>query len=292
MPDCIEGVIAQREAAAANISPIEAKLEIENALSRASTRFKNVKGDIAVLPVRGFISHRMTIWAALGFEASSEMFGKWLDAAMADASIGSIIIDINSPGGTVHGLTAISDKIFAARGKKPIIAVSNSLMASAAYFLGSAADEIVADPDSLTGSIGSVAVHVEQSKMLEGLGIKATIIRSAEFKYEGNSIEPLTEQARARIQSDINSFAATFINAVARNRKTTATNVKANFGKGGVFRAEEAVAAGMVDRVATLEQVIDRVRSDESPTNSRNRNRMARNTVAVKQAIAKQMQMT
>ncbi len=285
-PGYLDGVIAQRKQYMTNITASEIKDAFDNAISRAASRFKNVKGSIALLPLRGFISHRATMWSEMGFESSSETFGMWMDAVMNDASIGAIIIDVNSPGGTVHGLTAISDKIFAARGKKPIIAVSNSLMASAAYFIASAADEVIADPDSLTGSIGSVAVHIEQTKMLEGLGVKATIIRSAEHKFEGSPFEELSDSAKAHIQSQIDAFAEKFIAAVARNRNTTAANVRANFGKGRVLMAEQALAVGMVDKIATMESVVERLRGsgDEKRNNSR-----ARNTTTMAKINAKSM---
>lgn len=283
MENKIDEVIEQRKSLEQNMSAIDIKAEIEKAVNLAATRFKNIKGNIALLPVHGFISHRATIWAALGFEASSELLGMWFDAAIADNSIGAVVLDINSPGGTVFGLTAIGDKIFNARGTKPIIAVSNSLMASAAFWIGSAADEIIADPDSLTGSVGSVMVHVEQVKLLDEMGVKATVIRSAEHKFEGNDVEVLSDEARTHFQSQIDSFGDSFIAAVARNRDTTAANVRANFGQGRVMRAEQARSAGMVDRIATLENVIRRLQSTSSASN----NSRARATVQTAKAKGK-----
>jgi signal peptide peptidase SppA len=287
LPDKLEGIVALREQYSINITSAEIKDALENAQSRAASKFKDVKGSIAVLPLRGFISHRATIWSEMGFESSSETFGRWFDAVIADPSIGAVVIDVNSPGGTVHGLTAISDKIFNARGTKPIIAVSNSMTASAAYWIASSADEVIADPDSLTGSIGSVAVHIEQTKMLEDLGIKATIIRSAEHKFEGSPFEELSPEAKAHIQSQIDAFAGKFIAAVARNRNTTAANVKANFGKGRVLMADEALAVGMVDRIATMENVLGRLQSTKEE--STRRNGRARNVVKMAEINAKSM---
>ena len=84
MENKLEEVIKQRASLEQNMSAVDIKSEIENAVTRAATRFKNIKGNIAVLPIHGFISHRATIWAALGFEASSELLGLWFDAAVAD----------------------------------------------------------------------------------------------------------------------------------------------------------------------------------------------------------------
>ena len=164
-------------------------------------------------------------------------------------------------------------------------------MASSAFWIGSAADEIVADPDSLTGSVGSVMVHLEQVKLLEEVGIKATVIRSAEHKFEGNDLEVLSDDAKTHFQSQIDSFGDSFIAAVARNRDTTASNVRANFGQGRVMRAEQARSVGMVDRIATMGDVIDRLRSDSGTEASSNRNSRARNAVDIAEAKLKQMRM-
>lgn len=265
---------------------------IEAASNRSASKFKNVKGNIAVLPIHGYISHRATIWAALGFEASSEMFGMWFDAAMDDASIGAIIIDINSPGGTVSGITSIGDKIFNARGKKPIIAVSNSLMASAAYWIGSSADEVVADPDSMNGCVGTISVHMDHSKYLEDAGIDVTIFTAGKFKGEGNPYEQLTPEAKGEFQRTVDAFAAKFYAAVARNRNVSIADVKANFGQGRCLMAEDARAVNMVDRVATMGEVIERVRSEaNNGSTAGRRNSRARAQVDVAKAQLQQMEM-
>jgi signal peptide peptidase SppA len=129
-------------------------------------------------------------------------------------------------------------------------------MASAAYFIGSAADEIVSDPDALTGSIGTISVHMDFSQFLENAGIKPTVITSGKFKGEGNPFMPLTDEAKEDMQRMVDDFGASFVAAVARNRGTTVADVKQNFGQGRVFRATEAKAIGMIDRVATMENVI------------------------------------
>jgi len=230
--------------------------DIEDAISRRATKFKNVTGKVVTVPLSGFISHKATIWSALGLETSSKTFAGWIESLVNNEDVGAIIMDIDSPGGTALGLSGISDKIFALRGRKPIIAVVNGLMASAAYFIGSAADEIVSDPDALTGSIGTISVHMDYSKFLEDAGIKPTIIHAGKFKGEGNPFEPLTDEAKADMQKTVDDFGEAFIAAVARNRNTTVSDVKENFGQGRVFRAKEAKSIGMIDRIATLENVI------------------------------------
>ncbi len=250
MPESLQDIISKREMA------IIDGIDVEDAINRRATKFKNVSGKVVTIPLHGFISHKATIWSALGFETSSETFGMWMDSLVNNGDVGAIVIDVDSPGGTALGLSGVSDKIFSLRGKKPIIAVVNDLMASAAYFIGSAADEIVSDPDALTGSIGTISVHMDFSQFLENAGIKPTVITSGKFKGEGNPFMPLTDEAKEDMQRMVDDFGASFVEAVARNRGTTITDVKQNFGQGRVFRATEAKSIGMIDRVATMENVI------------------------------------
>ena len=250
-PNYINSVIEQRNSVSVK------GVDIEAAMNRRATQFKNVKGDVVVLPLNGYISHRQTIWSAMGFETSSEVFGRWIDGLMQNPSVGAVVIDINSPGGTVMGLSAASDKIYSYRdNKKPIIAVSNGMMASAAYFIGSAADEIISDPDSLTGSIGTIAIHMDWSGAMEAAGVKPTIIKAGKYKGEGNPYQPLSDEDKASFQEQVDAYYKAFVDAVARNRGVTAATVKSDFGQGRVLNAQDAKAAGMVDRIATMEKVL------------------------------------
>lgn len=250
MPERVQDIIDQRS------HTIKMSQEEIEAAKQRATQFKNVRGEIAVIPIHGYISHRASIWAYMGLETSSEILGHVFDRAIKDDSVGAIVFDINSPGGTVLGLTAITDKIYNARGTKPIISVVNDLMASAAYFIGSASDEIVAGPDSETGSIGTIGVHLDWSKALETEGIKPTIIKAGKFKGEGNPYEPLSDDAKQEWQDMVDSYYETFVNTVARNRGTTNANVKSTYGQGRVLRSDKAKSVGMIDRIATMEQVL------------------------------------
>lgn len=250
MPDQLNNITSRREMA------ITDGIDVEDAINRRATKFKNVSGKVVTIPLHGFISHKATIWSAMGFETSSETFGIWMDSLVNNGDVGAIVIDVDSPGGTALGLSGVAEKIFSMRGTKPIIAVVNDLMASAAYFIGSAADEIVSDPDALTGSIGTISVHMDYSQYLENMGVVPTVITSGKFKGEGNPYMPLTAEAKEDMQRMIDDFGASFVAHVARNRNTTIADVKQNFGQGRVFRATEAKAIGMIDRVATMENVI------------------------------------
>lgn len=216
-------------------------------------------GSIAVLPLFGIISHRMNLISESSGGTSIEKFTSRFRQLVGDSTIGSIVLDVDSPGGGVSGVEELAAEIFAAREKKRIVAVANSLAASAAFWIGSAAGEFVVTPSGEVGSIGVLAVHEDFSVAEEKFGIKTTIIKAGKFKAEGNSSEPLSEEARENIQARVDAYFDVFVKNVARNRGVPVATVKKDFGEGRVFGARQALGAGMVDRIATLDQTIDRV---------------------------------
>jgi signal peptide peptidase SppA len=177
---------------------------------------------------------------------------------VADESVGAIVIDIDSPGGSVFGTPELADEILKARGAKPIIAVANSNADSAAYWIASAADEIVGTPSSMVGSIGVWTMHVDFSKMDERVGMKVTYVSAGKYKVEGNEYEPLGEEAQAALQARVDEYYGMFVAAVAKGRGVTASAVRNGYGEGRVVTAKQALALGMIDRIGTLGQTLAR----------------------------------
>lgn len=265
---------AQQRAGAGVIPQVEATTV--TAGRSAPSSFKNVRGNIAILPILGTISQRMTAIQAQSGGTSTELIGRVFDQLIADTQVGAIILDVDSPGGNVFGVTELAQKIFDARGTKPIIAVANSLMASAAYWIGSAADEIVITPSGQAGSIGVLAVHADHSAALEKCGVKVTVIKAGRFKAEGTDTEPLTDTAEQHMQSQVDAYYELFVADIARNRGVSAADVRSGFGQGRVLDAKAAKAAGMVDRIAPLDAVIDRLKGQTNrQTSNRNANAVA-----------------
>ena len=240
--------------------------EIESRINRRATSFKNVKGDISVLPLYGVISQKMNMMTDISGGMSTEMFGMALDEALADSSIGAVVIDVDSPGGSVFGVQELSNKIYSSRGKKPIIAVCNSLMASAAYWIGSAADEIVITPGGEIGSVGVVATHTDYSQAAEKQGVKTSLIHAGKYKVEGNPYEPLQDEARQELQARVDDYYNMFTSDVARNRGTNQSKVKAGYGEGRVVGAKAAIQKGMADRIGTLENVLTGLARKNKPS--------------------------
>jgi signal peptide peptidase SppA len=215
-------------------------------------------GQIAVIPVWGLIGHRANelrdISSAVG--TSTEILGAQIEAAIADPAVTSIVLDIDSPGGGVFGVEEVATTIRAARAQKPIIAVSNALAASAAYWIASAASEVVVTPSGLVGSIGVYSMHEDHSKELAEAGIDVTLIRAGKFKAEDNPFGPLTDAARAAIQERVDAYYTLFTRDVAKGRGASIDAVRNGFGEGRVVGAKEAVDLGLADRVATMDDVL------------------------------------
>lgn len=212
---------------------------------------------VAVLPLFGSIFPRANMMTEMSGATSAERFGAQFASLVNDPEVGSIVLDVNSPGGQVYGIEELSRQIFDARGKKPVVAVANHMMASAAYWIGTAAEEVVVTPSSDVGSIGVFAVHQDMSAALMQEGIKLSFISAGKHKIETNPYQPLSEEARAAIQKSVNEAYDAFIGAIARNRGMDATAVRSGFGEGRLVSARQAVASGMADRVGTLEETIN-----------------------------------
>jgi len=215
---------------------------------------------VGVIPIRGTISQHSAsdLMSLLFGGTSTEQVSATLREYVADDSIGKIVLDIDSPGGSVFGIQELAQEIYKARSAKPIVAIANATAASAAYWLGSAASEFYITPSGQVGSIGVVAIHQDVSKAADQMGIKTTLISAGKFKTLGNQFEPLTDDARTRIQADIDERYGAFVHDVARFRGVTEARVRNGFGEGDVVGAKAAKAEGMVDGIATLDQVIIR----------------------------------
>jgi signal peptide peptidase SppA len=212
--------------------------------------------NIAYLPLWGVVDQHSSWMLELFGGTSTEDFGRMFDMAMADSSIGAVLIDVDSPGGSVYGVQELSDKIYNARGKKPIIACVNSMMASAAYWIGSAADEIIITPSGEAGSIGVIAMHFDYSEAESKVGIKPTIITAGKYKGEGNPHEPLSSDAKDNFQERIDDYYNAFVGAVARNRGVSAGKVLSDFGQGRMLGAKQAKSVGLVDNIGTIDNVV------------------------------------
>ena len=163
---------------------------------------------------------------------------------------------VDSPGGDVIGAEEAAAAVRSLARKKRVVAMVDGIAASAAYWIVSGASEIVVTPSGAVGNVGVYAVHEDLSEAANKLGVQTTLIASSPEKVEGNPFEKLSDPARADMQSKVDRYARVFQQDVAIGRRTTLTNVRANFGKGRMVLARDAVQAGMADKIGTVETVM------------------------------------
>lgn len=241
MPECSGALF--------NALASRAEIAARPVMSRAAGQSS---GAIAVISLSGVISQHPD-WFA---DSSLDQFSADLMGAVTDPGVGAILILIDSPGGSVYGVQEVSDMIIAARDKKPIVALANSLAASAAYWIGCSASEFYCTPSGEVGSIGVWQAHIDFSGALDQAGIKTTIISAGKYKVEGNPYQPLDEDAQQFMQSRVDDYYAAFVGAVAKARGVDVDTVKSGMGQGRVLGAQAAKKAGMIDGVMTMSQVV------------------------------------
>lgn len=216
---------------------------------------------VAVIGLRGVIEHRAEqIDDVSGPGGTSvEGFRKRFRQAMSIPEVGAIVLDVDSPGGSVDGVPELAAEIREARGQgKPILASINTLGASAAYFIASAADQVSITSSGQVGSIGVFAAHEDIAARLEADGRKVTLVHAGKYKVEGNPFEPLSDEARDHLQARVDAYYSMFVDAVAEGRDVERKAVTGGMGEGRVLGPKEAMKEKMVDRIETLEQTIQR----------------------------------
>jgi|SRR5215831_1240235 len=259
----VAGVLARHEALELNWSP-ELEAEHRDAIQAAVQNKKNLPqprvGSVQIIPVSGVLVPRASAFSDISGATSYARLSQQLQEAVADKGVRNIVLDVDSPGGSVAGNQELAAEIMRARTKKPIIAQAQYLMASAAYQLGSAATEIAAAPSAQVGSIGTYSIHNDLSAALEQMGVKRTYISAGTGKVDGNETGPLTDSALARRQKSVNDAYDAFVSTVVRGRGngTTESKVRDSWGA-HVYGARDAKDMGLIDRIATLDQTLERL---------------------------------
>ena len=212
-------------------------------------------GGIAVLPFYGVAVQRTDAHGeALGL-LNLARFTQALRAALADGAVGGIVLDVDSPGGSVYGVAELADEIYRSRAHKPIFTIANSLAASGAYWIASAASEFYVTPGGEVGGIGVHDMHSDFSKGLAKAGIETTLIVAGRYKVEGNPFQPLSADGRAAMQKRVDGYYRAFVAAVAKHRSVPESAVRQGMGRGRLLDAELAMRESMVDGIATLDDV-------------------------------------
>lgn len=231
----------------ASLSVIPAQAGIQEAKQQL-----DIRNGAAVIRVYDFLSYREDMWAWFFGGTSYEDIRVQFQAALADPTVKTIVFDINSPGGEVAGLFELVDEIYQARGQKPIYAVFNEDGLSAAFAIASAADKRYISRTGSAGSVGVVAMHIDQSGWDQKMGIVYTPVFAGAHKIDYSSHAPLSPEVIISLQADINAVYGIFVNTVARNLGITASAVMAT--EAAIYQGKSAVDIGFADSVMSWNQ--------------------------------------
>jgi ClpP class serine protease len=220
-----------------------------------NTRTVTVRDRVAVIPITGPIFRYANAFSAISGGTSVQVLSQDLETALASGDVDAVVLDVNSPGGQVDGIDELAAQIVAGRARKPIVAYAGGSCCSAAYWLASAADEIVIGTTSIVGSIGVLhAVPDPAAKSAKDIEIVSS-------RAPRKVPDVTTKQGRADIQATVDAVESVFVATVARNRGVTEKKVVTDFGQGGVLVGEAALAAGMADRIGSFESTMAAIRT-------------------------------
>lgn len=234
------------------ISTIEA-LEAKIGKPVNADELMTVRDGVATIRVQGPLFRYANIFTMISGATSYQTLATDLQQAVDDSKIRGIVLLIDSPGGEVNGSAELANMIFDARGTKPIVAYVAGMGASAAYWIASAATEVVVAPTAILGSIGAVLSVSDRSAADAARGVKTIEIVSSQSPKK--RLSPTSSEGQAALQDLVDTLASVFVDAVARNRDVSADTVLSDFGQGGVFVGEASLTPGLADRLGSYEAI-------------------------------------
>ncbi len=234
------------------------RITVGKPMDNKAKGYQVLENGVALLPIDGVLSKRMNMFADISGGTSTQLLERDLNQALMDPAVSSVILQIDSPGGAVDGTEAVARAVFNARsGSKPVVAWVDGTAASAAYWIGSAADAMFTGAETdVVGSIGVAMQHVDRSKSDQSAGITRTDIYSGKYKRIASDNAPLSDEGRAYLQSQADYFYSLFVDAVSAHRGVTVEHVVTNMADGRIFIGQQAIDAGLVDGVSTLDALI------------------------------------
>lgn len=243
---------------------VEAKIEAkgESLPSEPAPSLLEVHNGVGVIAIAGPLVNSDSPWNAMFGLTSYQAISNALVSAAKNPDVKSIMLDINSPGGSVAGLAEVSDLIKTVSNRvKPVEAYASGGALSAAYWLASSADKVYASKTSMTGSIGVITTHAEDSTAMKAAGVNFTVIRAGKYKALASPHEPLSDAARAQIQDSLDAAYAVFSEHVAEARGMSHATFENTAGQGRVFFGAAAQTVGLIDGVMGFSEALGTIGS-------------------------------
>ena len=214
---------------------------------------------IAIIPISGVVGKRVGKLERSSGVMDIDDIGRMIDDAEQDEQVRGILLDVDSPGGTVTGVPEVAAMI--RQCVKPVAAYTETLACSAAYWLASQADIVLSSASATVGSIGVYVAWMDRSREMEAAGIKQELVKAGKYKAMGIPGIPLTEEQRAQLQGNVDDLYGWFARDVTDMR-----NVGADAMQGQTFMGHAAAESGLVDMVVggkreAIQELLDLIES-------------------------------
>lgn len=238
-----------------------------------------MQGTLGVVSVRGPLVNNDSPYNQYAGITSYADVRRAMIYAATNASVQSILLDVESGGGAVIGMMDTADLIaMIDKGVKPVYSYSGGQMASAAYGLGASARKVYVSSTTTSGSVGVIATHVEYSKALKEAGIGTTVVRSGKFKALASSVEPLSDAALEQLQGQLDAAYGVFAPAMAERRGVSMAVFEKSMGQGREFFGAQALDAGMADGVMNYDAVVSLITKKNLDTSANSANTAGNHT--------------
>lgn len=215
-------------------------------------------GKIAVIPVQGIIyTDDQTEWGT----SMVDDIKNALQTALEDDSVKAVVLAVNSPGGEVTASDIIYHEVLKVQKKKPVVVAMTSLAASGAYYIACAADWIVANETTFTGSIGVIIQSLNYEGLFDKVGLDAVVFKSGKFKDMLSGSRPMTPEEQAYVEGMVMQVYERFLGIVSRARDLPADGLRETFADGRIITGKDAKEAGLVDQLGYVEDAYDKARA-------------------------------
>jgi capsid assembly protease len=239
----------------ADIQAIEARLGRPLANEQRSYEIAN---GVAVLGLQGVISPKVNLMSQISGGTSAQLFARNVDAAGEDPNVKSLLIAADTPGGQVLGIPASREAVRRFGARKPVVTHTDGMLASAGIWIGGAANQVfMSDAMCMVGSIGVVYTHTDTSAAEARAGVKKTVITAGKFKRAEGSDGKLSEDGMATLQGRADYVYGIFVGDIAKDYGVSTETVLKHMADGRVFIGQQAIDAGLVDGVSTLDSLIE-----------------------------------